>query len=60
VFSPQLIERWISYKRDREITPLRMRPHPLEFSLYYDIKAAADEHVRALSQGKSVFVRGLY
>jgi glutamine synthetase len=37
VFSPQLIERWISYKRDREITPLRMRPHPLEFSLYYDI-----------------------
>ena len=36
VFSPQLIERWISYKRDREITPLRMRPHPLEFSMYYD------------------------
>jgi glutamine synthetase len=37
VFSQQLIERWISYKRDKEITPLRMRPHPLEFSLYYDI-----------------------
>src|SRR6478736_612371 len=37
VFSQQLIERWITYKRDREITPLRMRPHPLEFSLYYDI-----------------------
>ncbi|HKG46363.1 MAG TPA: type I glutamate--ammonia ligase [Pyrinomonadaceae bacterium] len=37
VFSPQLIDRWITYKRDREITPLRMRPHPLEFSLYYDI-----------------------
>src|SRR4030095_9827706 len=37
VFSPQLIERWINYKRDREITPLRMRPHPLEFSLYFDI-----------------------
>src|SRR5512145_297148 len=37
VFSPQLIERWITYKREREITPLRMRPHPLEFSLYYDI-----------------------
>ena len=31
------IDRWIGYKRDREITPLRMRPHPLEFSLYYDI-----------------------
>lgn len=37
VFSTQLIERWISYKRDKEITPLRMRPHPLEFSLYFDI-----------------------
>ena len=37
VFSQQLIERWISYKRDKEITPLRMRPHPLEFSLYFDI-----------------------
>jgi len=37
VFSPQLIDRWIGYKRDREITPLRMRPHPMEFSLYYDI-----------------------
>jgi glutamine synthetase len=39
VFSPQLIERWITYTRDREITPLRMRPHPLEFSLYYDMSA---------------------
>ncbi len=37
VFTPQLIERWIRYKREREIQPLRMRPHPLEFSLYFDI-----------------------
>jgi glutamine synthetase len=37
VFTKELIERWISYKREREITPLRMRPHPLEFSMYYDI-----------------------
>jgi glutamine synthetase len=37
VFSTQLIERWITYKRDKEITPLRMRPHPLEFSMYFDI-----------------------
>jgi glutamine synthetase len=37
VFTPQLIERWIGYKRDKEITPMRMRPHPLEFSLYFDI-----------------------
>ncbi|HYY93908.1 MAG TPA: glutamine synthetase, partial [Pyrinomonadaceae bacterium] len=37
VFTPRLIERWVSYKREREINPLRMRPHPLEFALYYDI-----------------------
>src|SRR5437588_1523827 len=37
VFTPQLIERWISYKREREIQPLRLRPHPLEFSMYYDV-----------------------
>jgi glutamine synthetase len=37
VFSTQMIERWISYKREKEIQPLRLRPHPLEFSMYYDI-----------------------
>ncbi|HYN85614.1 MAG TPA: type I glutamate--ammonia ligase [Pyrinomonadaceae bacterium] len=37
VFTPRLIERWISYKREREINTLRMRPHPLEFALYFDI-----------------------
>jgi glutamine synthetase len=37
VFTPQLIDRWITYKRENEITRLRMRPHPLEFSMYYDI-----------------------
>jgi len=37
VFTPQLIERWISYKREKEIQPMRMRPHPLEYSLYFDI-----------------------
>jgi glutamine synthetase len=37
VFTPQLIERWIAYKREKEIQPLRMRPHPLEFSMYFDI-----------------------
>jgi glutamine synthetase len=37
VFSEKMIERWISYKREKEITPLRLRPHPLEFSMYYDI-----------------------
>ncbi len=37
VFSTLMIDKWISYKHEKEITPLRLRPHPLEFSMYYDI-----------------------
>jgi len=37
VFSSSMIERWIKYKRENEIQPMRLRPHPLEFSMYYDI-----------------------
>ena len=37
VFTPDLIETWIDYKRSNEIEPLRLRPHPYEFQLYYDI-----------------------
>ena len=37
VFTPQVIDRWISYKREREIQVLRLRPHPVEFSMYYDV-----------------------
>ena len=37
VFTPQVIDKWISYKREREIQTLRLRPHPLEFSMYYDV-----------------------
>lgn len=37
VFDQQFIKRWIDYKREKEIQPLRMRPHPLEFSMYYDV-----------------------
>jgi glutamine synthetase len=36
VFTPDLIENWIRYKRDHEITPITLRPHPYEFALYYD------------------------
>ncbi|HEY7208612.1 MAG TPA: type I glutamate--ammonia ligase [Gaiellaceae bacterium] len=36
VFSTELIETWIAWKREHEIDPVRLRPHPLEFSLYYD------------------------
>jgi glutamine synthetase len=37
VFTKQMIERWISYKRESEIQPMRLRPHPLEFAMYYDV-----------------------
>jgi glutamine synthetase len=36
VFTPDLIDTWISYKRSKEIAPMRLRPHPYEFYLYYD------------------------
>lgn len=36
VFSQALIDTWIHVKRSREIDPLRLRPHPYEFLLYYD------------------------
>jgi glutamine synthetase len=37
VFTPDLIETWIEYKREFEIDPIRLRPHPHEFAMYYDI-----------------------
>jgi len=37
VFTDDLIETWISYKRLNEIDEVRLRPHPWEFMLYYDI-----------------------
>ncbi len=37
VFTEDLIEAWIGYKRGKEVDPMRLRPHPYEFFLYYDI-----------------------
>lgn len=37
VFTQDVIDKWISYKRENEIDPIRIRPHPMEFSLYYDV-----------------------
>ena len=37
VFTPDVIETWIAYKREKEVEPIAMRPHPYEFYLYYDI-----------------------
>ncbi len=36
VFTQDVIDTWISWKRKREIDPVRLRPHPYEFFLYYD------------------------
>ncbi|ODR21294.1 hypothetical protein BHQ23_13075 [Mycobacterium gordonae] len=37
VFTPDLIETWINFKRENEILPVQIRPHPYEFALYYDV-----------------------
>ena len=37
VFTQDVIDTWIDYKRMHEIDPVRLRPHPWEFYLYYDI-----------------------
>ncbi len=37
VFTPDIIDTWIWYKRTHEIETLRSRPHPFEFTLYYDV-----------------------
>jgi glutamine synthetase len=36
VFTTDFVENWIEYKLDNEVNPMRLRPHPHEFSLYYD------------------------
>ncbi|MGK5094294.1 type I glutamate--ammonia ligase [Deltaproteobacteria bacterium TL4] len=37
VFTKDLVESWIKYKREEEIKQLNSRPHPYEFTMYYDI-----------------------
>ncbi|MFN3151240.1 type I glutamate--ammonia ligase [Bremerella sp.] len=37
VFTKDVIETWIEYKRKNEADAIRLRPHPYEFCLYYDI-----------------------
>ncbi len=37
VFTPDVIDNWISYKRTNEVDAIRLRPHPWEFALYFDI-----------------------
>ena len=37
VFTDDLIETWVDYKRKNEVDAMRLRPHPWEFHLYFDI-----------------------
>lgn len=36
VFTQDLIDVWLDYKRTNEVDPMRLRPHPYEFALYFD------------------------
>jgi glutamine synthetase len=36
VFTEDLLRTWIDYKRENEVDPVRLRPHPAEFALYFD------------------------
>ncbi len=37
VFTKDAIDMWIDYKTENEVNPVKLRPHPHEFFLYYDI-----------------------
>ena len=37
VFTQDLIDKWIEYKGENEVSALALRPHPYEFTMYYDI-----------------------
>ncbi len=37
VFTDDVIATWVRFKREKEIGPMRLRPHPYEFCLYYDV-----------------------
>ncbi len=37
VFTEDVIATWLRYKRENEVDAVRMRPHPMEFALYFDV-----------------------
>jgi glutamine synthetase len=37
VFTEDVIQTWIAYKMENEVNALRLRPHPWEFAMYYDL-----------------------
>lgn len=36
VFTEDLVQTWIQYKRTNEVNPVNLRPHPMEFELYFN------------------------
>ena len=37
VFTEELLRTYVDYKKAKEVDAIRLRPHPYEFALYYDI-----------------------
>ena len=37
VFTEEMLNTYIDYKREKEVNAMRLRPHPYEFQMYYDI-----------------------
>ncbi|MEM7577254.1 MAG: glutamine synthetase, partial [Planctomycetota bacterium] len=37
VFTEDVIRYWIAYKRENEVQAMRVRPHPYEFCMYFDV-----------------------
>lgn len=37
VFTRDVIDTWLQYKRQREVEEIRCRPHPWEFAIYFDV-----------------------
>jgi glutamine synthetase len=37
VFTTDVLQNWITYKHENEVDAIRLRPHPHEFCMYYDV-----------------------
>ena len=37
VFTEDVVQTWIDFKRESEVDAIRLRPHPWEYALYFDI-----------------------
>ena len=65
VFSEELIRTWIDYKRENEVDVVRLRPHPAEFSLYFDADrdgrrtAGRRTHRGRLARGGAIYAEGI-